>query len=173
MSWVTVAVAGANAFNQVQQGRWASDQAGLQAMQSEFKAKQELQAAETMAGLIRKAGRRQVGQTLTAYAGAGVKVGEGSALEAERQINLDVENDAFQTLLMGQRAASGLELDAKLTRIQGRMAKTASYMQAANTLISGAQSGLQGWRTAESYNYNGDASGAKFSATGDATRARR
>jgi len=40
MSWVTVAVAGANAFNQVQQGRWAEDQAGLQAMQSEFKAKQ-------------------------------------------------------------------------------------------------------------------------------------
>jgi len=173
MSWVTVAVAGANAFNQVQQGRWAEDQAGLQAMQSEFKAKQELQAAETMAGMIRKAGRRQVGQTVTAYAGAGVKVGEGSAFEAERQINQDVESDAFQTLLMGQRAATGLELDAKLTRIQGRMAKQASYMQAANTLIQGGSSGLQNWRTGGQYNYNGDASGAMYSGNGDAIRARR
>lgn len=174
MSWVNVGVTAFNTFSQIQQAGFQEKQTALQASQLEYKAKQERQTAETMASLIRKAGRRQVGQTLTAYAGAGVKVGDGSALEAERQINQNVETDAFQTLLMGERAAAGLELDAKLMKINASLAKKSSYVLAGSNAAQSMMSrGGSGWKTGSQYNYNGDSSGGMFSSSGASILARR
>jgi hypothetical protein len=147
MSWVNLAVTGINAYSQVQNGRFANAQAGLSAQAAEYQAKVENENALKMAEMIRRAGRRQVGQTVAGYAKAGVAVGEGSALEAERQINLDVEHDAFQALLDGSRRASGLQVEATMERANGRMRQAAGYVQAAGTVLGGTHAAMRanGW----------------------------
>lgn len=149
MSWVAVAVTGMNAFQQVQSGRMARSQAGLQASMAEYQAKIEQETALKTAEVIRKAGRRQVGQAAASFAGAGVKVGEGSAAEVERDITMAYEQDAFQALLDGGRRASGLQTDAKLTRASGDMQYAAGIVNAAGTVLQGVgqYQRASGWRT--------------------------
>lgn len=150
MAWVMVAVTGMNAFGQVMQGRTANAQAQLQAQVSDYQAKVEEQNALETAKIIRRAGQRQVGEANAAYAAAGVKVGEGSAGEVERDITQGYEHDAYQAILEGSRRASGLRTDATLTRINGRMAQTAGVVNAVGTVLSGGYGALKasGWRTA-------------------------
>jgi hypothetical protein len=150
MAWVAVAIGGMNAMNQIQQGRYANAQAGLQAQQLDYQAQVEQDTALKTAEIIRRAGRRQVGQANATYAAAGVKVGEGSALETERQIDQDVEHDAFQTILEGSRRAGGLRADAAMTRADGRAREAAGYVNAVGTALGSAYQGLKssGWRTA-------------------------
>ncbi len=81
-----VAMTGLNAFQQVQAGKYAKAQAGLAAAQADYQAQVEQDNALKTAEVIRRAGRKQVGQANAAFAGAGVKVGEGSAAEVERDI---------------------------------------------------------------------------------------
>ena len=150
MAWVAVAVTGFNALNQIQQGRYANAQAQLQAGQMDYRAKVEEENALKTAQIIRNAGRKQVGQANAAYAAAGVKVGEGSALEIERQIDTNVEHDAFQAILDGQRKAIGLRTDADLTRISGKQQESAGYVNAVGTVLQGASSYMRatgGWKT--------------------------
>lgn len=149
MSWVRVAVTGMTAFNNVQQGRYAKAQAGLQAAMSDYQAQVEQDNALKTAEIIRRAGRKQVGQANAAFAGAGVKVGEGSAAEVERDITQGYEQDAFQAILEGNRRARGLQTDAAMERAQGRMAQAAGYVNAVGTVLGGAYQGMKsnGWRT--------------------------
>lgn len=149
MSWVTVAMTGMNAFNQIQQGRTAKAQAGNQAAMADYQAKVEQENALKTAEVIRRAGRRQVGQAVAAFAGAGVKVGEGSAGEVERDITQGYEDDAFQALLDGGRRASGLRLDGQLTRIDGSQKQAAAYVNAAGTVLQGVgqYARATGWTT--------------------------
>ena len=149
MSWVNVAIAGANAFNQVKQGRYAKAQARMQAGMADYQAQVEQANALKTAEIIRRAGRKQVGQANAAYAGVGVKVGEGSAAEVEREITQGYEHDAFQALLEGGRRASGLRTDAQLMRINGDMQQTAGYVNAVGTVMGGVYEGNRnkGWRT--------------------------
>jgi len=150
MSWVLVAVTGMTAFNNVQQGRYAKAQAGLQAAMSDYQAQVEQDNALKTAEIIRRAGRKQVGQANAAFAGAGVKVGEGSAAEVERDITQGYEHDAFQALLEGGRRAFGLQLDSELTRINGRMQAAAGGVNAVGTVLGGTYGAMRanGWRTA-------------------------
>lgn len=150
MSWVMVAVGASNAFNNVEAGKTAKGQASLQAQAMDYTAKIEQQNAVKTAELIRKAGRKQLGQATAAYAGAGVQVGEGSAAEVERSITEGVEHDAFQALLDGSRRARGLKTDASMTRIAGDVAQKAGYVNAAGSLLSSGYQGAKasGWRSA-------------------------
>lgn len=150
MSFIAAAVTGFNALNSIQQGRFASAQAGLQASATEYQAKVEEQNALETARVIRRAGQRQVGQANAAYAAAGVKVGEGSAGEVERDITQGYEHDAYQAILEGQRRGLSLRTDAAMTRINGQMAERAGIVNAMGTVLMGANSALKsnGWRTA-------------------------
>jgi len=150
MSWVLVAVTGMTAFNNVQQGRYAKAQAGLQAAMSDYQAQVEQDNALKTAEIIRRAGRKQVGQANAAFAGAGVRVGVGSASDVEREITQNYEHDAFQALLEGGRRAFGLQLDSELTRINGRMQAAAGGVNAVGTVLGGTYGAMRanGWRTA-------------------------
>jgi hypothetical protein len=85
----------------------------------------------------------QVGAANAAYAGAGVKVGEGSAARREQEITQDYEHDAYQAILEGKRRARGLQTDAQMTRIDGSAWQTAGYVNAAGTLLGGAYQGMR------------------------------
>lgn len=157
MSFVAVAVTGFNALNQIQAGKYANAQAGIQASQDDYQAKVEQESALQTAGIIRRAGQRQVGQANASYAAAGVKVGEGSALETERQIDQNTEHDAFQAILDGSRRARGLQTQAQLTRIDGSMKENAGYVNAFGTAMSGMYQGMtsNGWRTGGQPGFSG------------------
>lgn len=181
MSWVNLAVGGAKAITAIGQGTAADISARAQAGMLDYQAKVETDIAMHTAELIRRAGHAQVGKAEASYAAAGVKVGEGSALETDRQIYQDSEHDAFQAILEGQRRALGLQTDAELTRINGRLMKQAGYVNAVSALASSAYQGYSGWKTrqpvngtpGDGYNYNNDAGGDMFSRTGEEIRGRR
>jgi hypothetical protein len=149
MSYVMVAVGGMNALQQVQAGRYAKGQANLQADALDYQGKVEEQQALQTARLIRRAGAQQVAQTVSGYAGAGAVVGEGSAGEAERYVEQNVEHDAFQALLEGSRRARGMQTQATVSRIDGQMRQTAGEVQAVGTLLSTGATAMKasGWRT--------------------------
>lgn len=150
MSFVAVAVTGFNAFQNIQAGKYAQGQANLSAMQLEYQGKIERETALETARVIRRAGRKVLGQATAAYAGAGVKVGEGSASEVERQITQDVEHDAYQAILEGNRRARGMETQGALTRIDGDLRARAGYVNAIGTVLGGGYQAMRanGWRTA-------------------------
>lgn len=158
MSWVMVAIGATTAIGQINSGRYARGEAELQAQQEDYQAKLEEDKGRQTAEIIRRAGRQLVGSQVAGYAGAGVKIGEGSALETERDTMHDVEHDAFQAILEGDRRAIGMRLDADLTRIQGRQRAEAGYVAAAGTALQTAYTAnrLNGWRTASAINNDGD-----------------
>jgi hypothetical protein len=144
-----IAMTAMSGFSALQQGKTANAQANMQAQQADYEATIEQQNALRTAAMIRRAGAKQVGQANAAYAGAGVKIGEGSAGETERQITQDYEHDAFQALLEGSRRASGLRLDASMQRTQGKLAQSAGLVNAVGNVLQGGYSALKasGWRT--------------------------
>lgn len=147
MSYVMVAVGVGNAVTAIGGGKASRIQAETEAMQAEYQAKIEEQNGIKLAELIRKAGRAQLGQTRTAYAGAGVVVGEGSAGEAERAVIEGYEGDAHQALLDSWRRGQGLRTQATMARIGGKAAEKASYGAALSSLAQGAYQGYSGWKT--------------------------
>lgn len=108
----------------------------------------QAQAAEDQAAQVRAAGkfdahriRRQAqadrGAAVAAMAGSGVEIGQGSALETERQILTIGEEDAMMTLLGARQQGQALERQASQQR-------TAGWINATSTVLGGA-SKMPGW----------------------------
>lgn len=174
MAWVMVAVGGAKAFGAFASGQAAESMANNQAAALSYQAQQEQDAAERTARLIRRAGREAEGAAAAGYAAAGVKVGEGSAATVENQITRDVESDAFQAILEGRRKGNALQAQGAMARISGDLSASAGKVSAMESALNsfGQWSRASGWKSG-GYNYNGDASGSRYSATGADIRARR
>lgn len=180
MSWINLAVGAAKGITAIGQGNASDITARAQAGMLDYQAKVETDIAMNTAALIRRAGVSQASSANASYAAAGVKVGEGSSLETERQIYQDSQHDAFQAILEGQRRAIGLKTDAEMMRINGKLQKTAGYVNALSAMASSAYQGYAGWKTRQDlasadaqYSYNNDASGSQFSMTGEQIRGRR
>ena len=125
------------------QGAAAQSAANADASMLDYQAAVDRDNAAVEAKRIRRAGDSARGETLAGIAAAGVKVGQGSALDAEREVMTDTETDAFMALLNGERAARGKNLQADNARRSGRDARKASYFNAAGSLLS---AGGQGYR---------------------------
>lgn len=134
----------------INQGKAVQRSANEQAAQLEYQAAVDQDNAMAEAGLIRRAGRADRGRTLTALAASGVEIGEGSALDAERQVMEDSETDAAIAILNGQRAARGAQSQAESSRRAGRDARRAGNINAFGSLLSAGANGLKasGWRSA-------------------------
>lgn len=145
LAGTTVSVAG-----QLQQGRAAKRAADADAARMDYQALIEQDNALATAQQIRREGVRERGQTLGAIAASGVEVGQGSALDAEREVMTDAETDAYLAILNGERAAQGLRSDAQSTRRAGRDARRAANVAAVGTLLSAGAQGMRasGWRSA-------------------------
>lgn len=140
---------GLSAMNTLSAGRTAQTQGETQGMLNDYQAKVEIDNAMQMAKVIRRAGRRTEAAARTGYAASGVSVDEGSAVEVQQQIAMDVEQDAFAALLEGQRSALGLRMQGNNARQQGRAARRASYVDALTTLGQAGYmaSSAGGWKT--------------------------
>lgn len=148
---VTLAITAATVqtVSGLEQGRKAKNAANQQAEQFDQQAAFERDNAEGEAARIRRAGMVQRGQTLGALAAAGVKIGDGSALDIERQVMEDYSRDEYMALLTGERNARSLSASAGQARQAGKDARRASYVNAATSLLSAGSSvmGASGWRT--------------------------
>jgi hypothetical protein len=133
---VTVAFASMQAVGSMQQGNAAKKQANAQAQQDEYQAAIARDAAAMDARNIRRAGRFQRGETLASIAASGVKIGEGSALDAERYVMETSETDAAIAILGGERQGQAFEQQAAQTRAQGRSAQRAGWLNAGTSLLS-------------------------------------
>lgn len=140
--------AAVQAYGGIQQGRAARRQANAEADEMDRQAAYERAIAQGEAAQIRRAGDTARGATLGALAASGVVVGEGSALDAERQVMTDYAQDEAITLLTGEQRASSLRASADNRRRSGRDARRAANVGAVTSLLSaGVQSArAAGWR---------------------------
>lgn len=147
---VTMTFAAVQAVGSISQGMSARKAANAQAAQYELQAATERDNAEAEAEKIRREGGTARGQTLSALAGAGVTVGQGSALDAERQVVDDYTSDEYMAILTGSRRASAMQETARQTRKAGRDAMRSSLINAGTSLLSAGAQGMRatGFRSA-------------------------
>lgn len=138
------AATGVSAFGQFVQGSQQADMYGAQADQAEMDANAARADGKTQAGKIRRAGRYQVGETNAQLAASGVKLGEGTPLVIEQDINARVEEDALSAILSGERAYTSGMNSASSMRTAGKNAVTNSVLSAAGTVGQGWYLGKKG-----------------------------
>ena len=133
----------------VKQGQDAKEMAGMQIEQATTETGQRLDAARAQADKIRKAGRAQVSSANAALAGSGVKLGEGTPLEIQKNITQAAEEDALTAILNGKRVGSSAEREARLLARSGRNAMSNAYYSAGSTVLSaGGQYAKGDWKSA-------------------------
>lgn len=103
---------------------------------SNQQADEEIDSARGEAEVIRRNTETARGSAVAGQAASGVKVGEGSALEVERQILRLGEQDALMTILTGERRARALRAGGALQAKAGSNALTNSLLGAGGTLLS-------------------------------------
>lgn len=146
--WATAAAAVYSAYSTVQSGKQQQLNADAQADQAELDAKTEKSAAQVQADRIRKLARIQAGEANSALAASGVEVGEGTALNINREIYENAEEDAILTVFGGNNRAQQLNVDASNTRMAGNQARADANAQAGSTLISTGDGLYTNWKTA-------------------------
>lgn len=151
----TVAAGAMSAYSTIQQGKQANLNAEAQAEQAAADANTERSAAVVQAERIRKLARIQQGEATASLAASGVEVGEGTALNINREIYENAEEDAILTVMGGQNRANRLNADASNYRLAGRQAKSNAYGQAAGTLLSTGASAYSGWKSTSGINRQG------------------
>lgn len=135
--------AGASAAGALYQGKVASDLANDKAREDQIQKAQVDAAAAEEAKRIRKAGERQAGAARAALAASGVDVDQGTAININQDITQRTQDDAYQTLLTGQRKSDALSRSADQ-----------SYKSAVDSLNGGVLSagssalrGYAGWKS--------------------------
>ncbi|QWE95657.1 hypothetical protein [Cupriavidus sp. EM10] len=136
--------AGAAIYGGVQQKNQAEAQAELTRRQ----AAQEQDAAVAQAGKIRKAARQQQAEATSQLAASGVSVGDGTPIRISQEIYKTSEQDAYQTILSGNRTATAGQAQAGLLNQAGDSALTGGILSGTGSLLSGAASAYKaGWKT--------------------------
>lgn len=131
-------------YSGMQQAEAAQDQAQI----AENNAAYEADAAKQQAEKIRRMAKAQRGEANAALAKSGVKLGEGTALEVQKDITQKSEEDALSALLSGSRAIKSGDEQADMLRASGSAALTGSLISAgAGVLSAGANYSSGKWKT--------------------------
>jgi hypothetical protein len=145
------------AGGQYQQGQAANNAGKAQGQLLDEQAAQVLDSGTQEAAKIRKGAEAGRGAAVAGMAASGVQIGEGSALEVERQTLRLGEEDAMMTLLNADRQARSLRNQARVVRAGGQQAQTAAGYQMGGTFLqaAGRYNTWGGQPTGSSYNYRG------------------
>jgi hypothetical protein len=138
------------AMSVIGQQQQASQQKKMYAAQAQQVANQTAyrkDAAKAQAEKIRRAGVAQRSQTQAALAASGVNINEGTALELQKDVIRNSEEDALMTLLSGERAQQSGDMEAGLLMQAGKNASTNARYGMASTVLSTAGSVASGWKT--------------------------
>lgn len=141
-----LAGAGLAAGASVMQGYQQNQIAKANARLAEQDAVAERSAAAVRADQIRKAAERQRGKTVGAVAASGVRIGEGSAADAESYVTQTGEYDALSEIISGNYRGRRLENEAAISRQVGRNAVTSGWLDAgASVLYNYGRAKMGGW----------------------------
>lgn len=125
---------GVSAMGQIQQGQQQKEMYNFQAQQALNEGAYAADAAQAQAEKFRRAGRLQRGEAKAALAASGVKLGEGSALEVDKNIMQSSEQDALSAILSGKRAQTSAGQEAQMLGKAGQYAQANSVLGAAGTV---------------------------------------
>ena len=139
-----IAGAAVTAVGGIRQGVTARREGKEQEADLNYQAAVERDNAQAEAQQLRRQGERDRGTTLAAAAASGVKIGEGSVLDAEREVMQDAETDASMAILNGERRARGLNTQAGRSRRAGRNAAYTAGLSTASSLLSMGSRGMAG-----------------------------
>ncbi len=144
-----VAAAAVSAYSAYQQGENQKEWNDYQAAQAQADANAEKSAAEVQAEKIRKLARIQAGEATASLAGSGVDVGEGTALNINKDIYGRAEEDAVMTIFGGSDRAARGNAEAAGYRLKGEQAQQAGYLNATSSLLSaaGIYGRASGWKS--------------------------
>lgn len=134
------------AFSAYQQGENQKDWANYQAAQAQADANAEKSAAEVQAEKIRKMARIQAGEATASLAGSGVDIGEGTALNINKEIYGRAEEDAVMTIFGGADRSARGNAEAAAYRLKGEQAQQAGYLNATSSLLSSGAQVATGWK---------------------------
>jgi len=138
-----------SALGQITQGSQQKQMYHDQAQATVNNAAIEADSYTAQAEKIRKAGKTQVGEANAALAASGVKIGQGSALEVEKNIRTNVEQDALSAILSGTRTTTAAQQESKMLQKAGSNAQTNAMFGVGSTVLSaGAEYVKSGWKKA-------------------------
>lgn len=131
-------------YTGIQQAEAADNQAQI----AENNAAYEADANKQQAEKIRRMAKAQRGEANAALAKSGVKLGEGTALEVQKDITQKSEEDALSALLSGSRAIKSGDEQADMLRASGSAALTGSLISAGGGVLSAGANYTSGkWKT--------------------------
>jgi hypothetical protein len=139
--------AGMSIMGQAQQASQQKKMYNAQAQQVANQAAYRKDATKAQAEKIRRAGVAQRSQTQAALAASGVNINEGTALELQKDVIRNSEEDALMTLLSGERAQQSGDMEAGLLMQAGENASKNAKYGMASTVLSTAGSVASGWKT--------------------------
>lgn len=131
---------------QLGQGAAMKEASTAQAQQALNDAAYREDAAKSQAEKIRRAGRAQVGEANASLAASGVKLGEGTALEIQKKITTNAEEDALSAILSGKRITSSAQKEADLLGRSGDNAQTSAIFGSAGSALQAGAAIKGGWR---------------------------
>jgi hypothetical protein len=101
------------------------------------------------ARIIRKAGRRQVGETVAGYAGAGVRVDEGSAVDTQEQVTKERRARRLPGAARWQPPRARAADRRHAAPHRWLMQQSAGYVNAVGSALQSGSSAMRsnGWRT--------------------------
>lgn len=143
MSWVAVASIGIGLIQSQTGARTERELANASAQGFRFSAEQELLTAMDQARVLRKQGRQFVESQRSGFASAGVRVDSGSAQDVIEGTIADIEQDAAQLILSGQRRRSELLVQAAQVKAGGAV-RAGARTEAG--IASALQSGYSAWQ---------------------------
>lgn len=133
-------------YSTQQSGKQASLNADSQAEQAQKDADAAASAATVQADRIRRLARNQASEANAALAASGVEVGEGTAININKEIYANAEEDATLTFLNGQAQKARGQVDASNYRLAGAQARSQANAQSIGTVLStGATIGMD-WK---------------------------
>lgn len=133
------------AYTAIESGKQQQKAAEKQAQAEVNRAAYEADAAKAQAEKVRKMGRAQQGEANAALAASGVKLGEGTALEVQKTITTNTEEDALSALLSGKRITAAGNEQADMLMTAGNNAMKNGYMSAASTVLQSGASMYGNW----------------------------
>lgn len=125
-----------------QQGAYQQRVADMNARQSELMAKDALERGARESSLVRRRARQLIGTQRAGFAGQGVDVNSGTAIQVQDETFTMGEADALTVKNNAWREAWGYRTQAQQTRVQARIANATNRLQARNTMLTGGLSSL-------------------------------
>ena len=175
-----VVIGGAlTAKGQHDQGKIAQQVGRNNQVMAEYAAQDAVRRGEDQATAARRRGDAIKGAQRARMAASGLDLGVGTAAELQDQTDFFSQGDQDTARFNAKRDAWSMRASGQSSRAQGDASAQQGNLQAFGTALTTAGSVAGKWyNTAGTtppggYNYNGDASGMKYSATGSDIQARR